>query len=222
MAQQINLYNAALRRQRQWLSLANVVLLTGLFAVHLVGIGMVLRTQASARLEAAKSLDGRLTSLRAEVAQLAGQLIGGASGDQAARELADLKQQVAMRREVLDALQHGTGLTALKEKTAIGFADYLRGLARQSVDGLWLTGFSVGQGGGGMEVRGRMLAVDRLPAYIKRLNGEATFKGRQFVSLNISRSDKAGAPKAAGTPYAAFVLTSVAVGADGKTKENER
>lgn len=222
MAQQINLYNPALRRQRQWLTLTNVAVLVVAFAVLLGAVGGVMRVQAATRQAAAQSLEVRLQALRTETAQLGGQLNGGAAGDLAARELADLKRQVVARREILNALQNGSGVTSLAGNATAGFADYLRGLARQSVDGLWLTGFSVAQGGSGMEVRGRMLAVDRLPEYIKRLNSETHFKGRQFVSLNISRSDratKAAAPL--GTPYATFVLAATPDSKDGSAKGKE-
>ena len=59
-----------------------------------------------------------------------------------------------------------------------------------------------------MEVRGRMLVVDRLPEYIKRLNAEPTFKGRQFISLNIVRADKP-AGQSQGTSFSSFVLTAM-------------
>lgn len=224
MAQQINLYNPALRRQRQWLTLSNVLLLAGVFALSLVATGFVLRAQVAARVAAVSALDGKLATLRIEVAQLGNQL-GGAGAEQAARELAELKLQVSMRREVLDAMKSGAGVDAARSQMTAGFADYLRGLARQSVNGLWLTGFSVAQGGDVMEVRGRMLAVDRLPEYIKRLNGEARFKGRQFVSLNISRPDRANPQPTGGTPYASFVLSAQPESKDGKdakTKDGGR
>lgn len=204
-AQQINLYNPALRRQRVWLTLGNVLLLAGLFGLGLAGAGLLLHRQAAAQQEIVQALEPRLVAARAETFQLGAALNGSASSDAATRELADLRQQLATRGEVLAALQGGAGIDSVRGRSTVGFADYLRGLARQTVSGLWLTGFSVAQGGGGMEVRGRMLAVDRLPEYIKRLNGEATFKGRQFVSLNISRADQASTG-AAGTPYSSFVL----------------
>ncbi|HET6720815.1 MAG TPA: PilN domain-containing protein [Rhodocyclaceae bacterium] len=206
-AQQINLYNPALRRQRVWLTLGNVLVLAALFGLGLVAAGLVLHRQAAARQATVQALETRLVAARAETFQLGAALSGDAASAAAKRELAELRQQLATRSEVLAALQGGAGIDSVRGQSTVGFADYLRGLARQTVSGLWLTGFSVAQGGGGMEVRGRMLAVDRLPEYIKRLNGEVTFKGRQFVSLNISRADKASTG-AAGTPYSAFVLTA--------------
>lgn len=207
-AQQINLYNPALRRVREWLTLTNVAMLGALFAVILFAVGFVLHQQANAKRVAVQALEAKLTVVRIETTQLAARLAGNTDSLAAGRELADLKQQVMMRSEVLAALQAGAGMGSIRGQSNMGFVDYLRALARQTVNGLWLTGFSVAQGGSGIEVRGRMLVVDRLPEYIRRLNGEASFKGRQFVSLNISRSDKANVALG-GTPHAAFVLTAM-------------
>ena len=206
--QQINLYNPALRRQRVWLSLNSVAIAAGAFALLLFGLGFVLNGQANAQRDAAAALESRLVVARAEIAQLSAQMGENVASQAAARELNEAKQQLAMRQEVLAELRKGAGLDPLKGQSTLGFSDYLRGLARQTVNGLWLTGFSVGPGGDGMEVRGRMLAVDHLPEYIRRLNGEVSFKGRQFVSLNIARAGQAG-QVVAGTPFSTFVLTAV-------------
>lgn len=220
--QQINLYNPTLRRQREWLTLVNLLALAGLFSALLLAAGWLLKNQASSLQAGVQALEARLVLARAETAQLAAALAPSASQDAATRELADLRQQVALRQEVLAALQGGAGIDPLRGQSTLGFADYLRGLARQTVSGLWLTGFSVAQGGHGMEVRGRMLGVDRLPEYIRRLNAEASFKGRQFVSLNIARPDRA-ATLPGGTPYASFVLTAEAERKDEpKAKEGGR
>ena len=221
-AQQVNLYNPALRRVREWLTLTNVAMLGALFAVILFSVGFVLHQQANAKRVAVQALEAKLTGVRIETTQLAALLAGNAESNAAGRELADLKQQVQMRSEVLAALQAGAGMSSIRGQSNVGFVEYLRALARQTVNGLWLTGFSVAQGGAGIEVRGRMLSVDRLPEYIKRLNGEASFKGRQFVSLNISRSDKVNAALS-GTPHAAFVLTAMPEPKDSaKGKESTR
>lgn len=224
MAQQINLYNPALRRQREWLTLTNVAAVSALFGCLLIAFGFALQSKIQGKKAAAVVLDARLNGARAGVLQLGGQAGKTAAEEAGERELGDLKQQVATRREVLAALQGGGQLAAELGRSDSGFADYLRGLARQSVRDLWLTGFSVGQGGDGLEVRGRMLSPGRLPEYIKRLNGEATFKGRQFVSLNISTPEKVERPGAAtGTRFSSFVLTAVPAKAGGdKRKEGGR
>jgi hypothetical protein len=67
-----------------------------------------------------------------------------------------------------------------------GYAEYLRAFSRQSLSGLWLTGFSIA-GSGELEIRGRVLSPDLLPSYIQRLNREAVLAGRSFARLEMSR-----------------------------------
>lgn len=203
--QQINLYNPALRRQREWLTLGNAVAASAILALLLGAAGAALRFQATVRAEEVQALNADLA--RAKDALLK----AGAPGNRAAAEaeLKTLQETLAARREVLVALRAGTGLSPA---ATLGFADYLRGLARQTVNGLWLTGFSVAQGGDGMEIRGRMLVAERLPDYIRRLNSEKVFQGRQFMSLQVDRPVEKDPKKASVlTPYNAFVLTSARV-----------
>jgi MSHA biogenesis protein MshI len=211
MAQQINLYNPALRWRREWMTLTNLALVAILFALVLAGVGGASRWQASRMKAEAVNLEARLVEARVRLAQLTSspQAVG------AKEELASLQQQLAARREVLAALQAGLG----KNEATAGFADYLRGLARQTVGGLWLTGFSVAQGGVGIEIRGRMTVADALPDYIRRLNAEKPFQGRQFVSLNVERTvGRDGPGNDARTPFNTFVLTSLPSEPSGKDK----
>jgi len=216
--QYINLYNPELRRRREWLTLNNVTLAVLLFSALLLAAGGATRWRTQAMKVELQTLEASLAGQRNRLAQLAAQT--GAAAAQ--HQLANLQQQLAARREVLAALQSGLGTTDSSVGT-VGFVDYLRGLARQSVAGLWLTGFSVAQGGVGIEIRGRMTAPDALPDYIRRLNAEKSFQGRQFVSLNVDRPvNKDAAKNDPRMPFNGFVLTAVAVAEAGKPPGSTR
>lgn len=221
MTQQINLYNPALRKQHEWLTLTNLAVFAGGLALLLLGGGALLQTRAAGKLAAAQLVESRLVTLRVEVAQQASRLNVNPANDAPTKVLADLREQLAMRREVLAALEGGASLGAVQGQSVSGFGDYLRALAKQTVSDLWLTGFTVGAGGAGMEVRGRMLAVDRLPQYIRRLNEEPAFKGQKFESLNLVRSDR-GVKAGSGTPHLTFVLTAVPAGGELKREGDQR
>ena len=202
MAQQINLYNPELRRKREWWTLTNAALAAGLFAVVLVSVGAYFKIQSRNAASEVVALDVQMAQAMQQMQQV-GAPVGRADAE---KELKQLQESLAARREVLVALQAGTGLQG---DATVGFADYLRGLARQSVSGLWLTGFAVQQGGEGIEIRGRMTVADRLPDYIQKLNGEKVFQGRQFMSLAVDRPVVDAAQKPGLTPFNAFVLTAV-------------
>jgi hypothetical protein len=95
------------------------------------------------------------------------------------------------RGEILRLLEGGVvGSTG-------GFAEYLRGFARQAPQGLWLTGFTIGSGGNDMEIRGSMLNPAALPDYIQRLGTEKAFQGRNFAALTMNRADPPAAVRPA-------------------------
>jgi len=188
MAQQINLYDPALRRQRDWLALGNVVALATVLAILVGALGASARSGLDTLAATAKNGESQIKAARDQIAAL---------GQQAANRKPDARvaQELAARRMLL--AESGEALRILRESVADGkqpdFGDFLRGLARQSVPGLWLTGFSFDARSGGLEIRGRTLDPALLPEYIRRLNREAAFQGRAFASLKID-AGKVDAP----------------------------
>ena len=77
-----------------------------------------------------------------------------------------------------------------------GFAAYLQAFSRQAIDGLWLTGFTVG-GAGDVAIHGRVVNPELVPAYIQRLNNESALKGREFSVLELRRPQPTAAALAA-------------------------
>ena len=95
-------------------------------------------------------------------------------------EIARLETELKLARESIEALKGG----AFGNQQ--GFAEYLRAFSRQSIGGLWLTGFNIA-GSGELEIRGRALSPDLLPSYIQRLNRERVLAGRSIAQLEMSR-----------------------------------
>jgi hypothetical protein len=124
-------------------------------------------------------------------------------------EVAEAEAQLASLRKVSAVLDSGElGNTR-------GYSEYFKALARQNVDGLWLTGVSVAAGGNDIGVRGRALDPALLPGYLGRLTREDTLRGKAFGSLQISQAapvKMAGKDAGAPAPYVEFSLQS---GADG-------
>ena len=128
-------------------------------------------------------------------------------------ELLEAERQLAALREVSGVLERGElGNTQ-------GYAEYFRALARQHVDGLWLTGVSITGAGLDIGVRGRALDPQRVPGYLNRLTGEPIMRGKAFGSLQItqggpaSRLDEGGKGVAVPAPYVEFSLAAAPGGA---------
>ena len=209
MSQQINLFSPDLRQRRELLA-ANKVAVAALALLLLVAAAAAW-TGNDARLRERRSqeLQTRLQAAKDQLAALSKELAARQHDDRLLAELFAASSQLKGREELMAYLESaGLGLSQ-------GYAQFLRAFARQTPTGLWLTGFTISEGGLDMEIHGRMLQPASLPEYIHRLNGEATFHGRSFAALDIRRTaaDKA-TPSAAGAvgqpKYIEFALTSSA------------
>ena len=192
MSTQINLYHPRFLRQRDLLTLGNAALAALILYTVLAVAGGWAWRDAATRKQAAMAVEAQLKSVK--------ERLGAASKAAAVRKpspqlIAELEQAESVLRrrgEIARLLEDGAvGSTA-------GFADYLRGFARQAPEGLWLTGFTIGAGGNDMEIRGSMLNPAALPDYIRRLGAEKAFQGRSFAALTMNRADPPPAVRPAG------------------------
>jgi hypothetical protein len=98
-------------------------------------------------------------------------------------------------------------------------AEYFRALARQSVEGLWLTGVTVGGAGSEIGVRGRALDPALMPGYLTRLRNEPVLQGKAVGSMAIAQAAPLktrgadGKDSEAPAPYVEFSLQSAPAGA---------
>ncbi len=197
VAQQINLFDPALSRKRDWLALANVSMLALLLLVAVGGAATVAQRDVPSLTTQAAANENQLKVMREQVVVL-GQRVANRKPDQR------LESELTENRLLLDA--RNAVLIALRQRmdpTAGSFAEYLRGFSRQTVSGLWLTGIVVDAASQGMEIRGRTVDPALLPAYIQRMNKEPAFQGRAFSALKLAEGKVEPVP---GTPAAKKAL----------------
>ncbi len=182
MKQQVNLFQPRFRRRKPVFSARAMVQI-----MVLVGFGMGLVYGWG---------QWRLTGLRAELDRLAAREAQAVQRLQAlheqypetrpdtrlAAEITALAREVAHKERLLAALGDDGAFGNTR-----GFSAYLEGLARQVVDGAWLTQFAIGNGGRALALVGQALAPERVPAYVQRLAREEVFAGRVFSELTIER-----------------------------------
>lgn len=187
MAQQINLYDARLERRRDWLALHYVAGLIAGLALLVGASGYLVRMDLPAMTAQAATTESQLKAARDQIAALGAKTANRKPDPRLEEELKAVRTLLGVRSEVLATLKRSIG------PDAQSFADYLHGFARQSVDGLWLTGFSIAAGdqGRGMEIRGRTVDPALLPEYIRRLNREAAFQGQSFSALRLEEAKPA-------------------------------
>lgn len=200
MSQQINLYNAALLSQKQHFSMqamlqGALVLVLGLalfyaYALHQV---QLLGKQQEESAKRYASVQERLTRNLSEFSPQQTQ-------QQLAEETGRVEVQLAALEEQVKALA-SMGNTS-------GYSEYMRGFARQTLNGLWLTGFTLSSEQ--MIMSGGALSPELVPAYIKRLSQEQSMRGKEFAALQMQQH--AWEAGKSGRPYLEFTLQSVEAG----------
>lgn len=180
MAQQINLYDPALLSKRDWFALSNVVLGAGVLAVLVVAAGWLVRLDVPALQAQAATQDIQLKAMREQVLALGKRGADRQADARLEQDLTAARQLAAARGEILGVLRQRLAADAPP------FAEYLRGFSRQTMPGLWLTGFAWDAAAGSIEIRGRTVDPALLPEYIRRLNREPAFRGHAFAALTIA------------------------------------
>jgi hypothetical protein len=177
--QNINLYDASLRIQRDWLSPESAAVAVG-SALLLVTLASGLAGWESRRLEApARDTAAALLEQQGAIQDLARQVDTLRPDPKLVAEVASTQATLEQRQAALQMLRGG-GLGDTQ-----GHAAALQAIARQSIAGLWLTGLVLDRRD--MALRGRATAPELIPAYVGRLNGEPALHGRSFRALDIQR-----------------------------------
>lgn len=183
MSQQINLLNPIFRKQRFSFTSATAMLYGVAIAAALTALAAVYEDyRLRVRQAQAQTVEGALKEVRARHDQLTAEQAARKPDPQFAARIAQLDTRLKNRQEIVAALQDGVvGTTG-------GFSEYMRVLSRQSINGLWLTGFDITAGGSELTLSGRTLSADLVPAYLQRLNQEKPLQGRQFATMRIDQS----------------------------------
>src|SRR3954470_3563176 len=202
--QQINLYNPAFKAQRSLLSLRGACAGWLVVAVMLVVFAGYQKISLYWLQQEERDLGQKLASAQAEGQRLGKEVASRRRDARIAEEVTRLEQEVKGRHEVMDVL-HAGGLGDTR-----GFSDHLRAFARQSFDGVWLTGLSIATSGKDVSVEGRALHAAYVPGYLKRLNAESAMQGHPFSELLIEEPPADPAAKAVRPNYVQFKLTTKA------------
>ena len=202
MAQQLNLLNARFAPPPQRYSARQGLLAMAAVLLLTAAGSQSLRWASSAALASSRSIEAQMAPLKAQR-----QALTGPAAIAPEAELAQLRALEAGHRRIAAALE--SGVAGARE----GHAEYLEALARRATGALWITGFSVAEDSGAIELTGRMSDTAVLTDYLRSLNAEPRFKGRPFAQLSLRSVDKQGQP----LPYTEFALLSKAGPAPGPT-----
>lgn len=210
MSQQINLFNPAFESRRRLLTPVTMAGALGGVALVMLVLGVLARARVAGMEKDAASGAQRLEQVQARLTQAS-----SAFGPRTAT--AALGERLAAAEVRLEALQKAEQIVGQGSLgNTQGYAEYFRALARQSGQGLWLTGVGIGGAGLDLAVRGRALDAALVPGFIARLGGESVMRGKTIGSLVIGEGARpqnaeatpAAEQEAGAPPYVEFQFQS--------------
>ena len=198
MSRQINLYSRAFRRQPRtfpagWTVAAVVAIAAGMSAYYAWDIQKL------------RGLSARRSQAEAQLKQLREQLVALGQAGRRTKNKA-LEDRVASAENLLKTRQELFGrLQSGEIGNRDGYAKFLAALARQRVEGVWLTGVEISGPGNDFALDGRAIRADLLPGFIKMLRNEEAFRGKPIGTLALREReiDPEGERKAQGGPAGA-------------------
>lgn len=208
MSQQINLFNPVFLKQKKHFSAV-----TMLQALLIIVVGSMVfygyaMYQVKLLAKQTAEMNVRYESEQKRLVNYINEFSPQRAQKQLNDELSMVEAQASMQEALLATLKSGAiGNTQ-------GYSEYMRAFARQSVKGLWLTGFNINGDGAQMSLQGAVVSPKLLPEYIQRMNREPVMRGKSFAELQMKRPVSTNNQPVDG--YVEFSLTSVVVSGDGK------
>lgn len=206
MSQQINLFNPDFQEKKKLFGAAAMAQALLLLFVGVLALSWYAGRSVTALQKQADSGASQLEKKKRQLATVNAEFAPRDKSAELETQLADAEAQLAALKRIASVIDRG------ELGNATGYSEYFRALARQHVDGLWLTGLAITGAGCDIGVRGRALDASLLPGFLGRLTKEKIMQGKGFGSLQISQpgegGDKTVKAKAPGTP-ASFVEFSL-------------
>lgn len=201
MSQQINLFDPQLRPKKARFTLAQLMqTMVAVLVLAAIYYGYA-AYQLGELTRRADEMAARQATEQAKLARVSAEMPALQSPEQLEAELNNLQAQVDAQQQIMDTLEGGEmGNTA-------GYSAYMRAFARQSVSGVWLTGFEIVGDGVELSLNGGALKPELVPAYIRKLGQESVMRGKTFAALKMEQGKTADARQTA--RHVDFVLQSV-------------
>lgn len=183
MLQQVNLYQAGLRKREDKLTANRFVqgllsFFAGLVVVY-GGFYWYVSAKEQTLIQIQAQHVASINSLEEEMRRHT----PVAMDEQLVKRLAQLDKELTNKKQVLDALS-GKVLGNTR-----GFAEHFTGIARRRVEGMWLTGLTIAEGGTQLGLKGSSLKPELVPRFLQALSLELAFAGTEFKTFRIVRPE---------------------------------
>lgn len=205
MSQQINLFNPALIRPRDWLTLKNVVLIYAVAAAAMYGWYNLSQNELTELTAEQQAVQMSLAAAKLDLSVVknrASQATSSKDDEQALKAVIETRD---MQSQML------TTLKFVQNEGNQHIVDYMQGFADQALKGVWLTGFKLNNFEQQLSISGQSLSPELVPAYVEKLGTHPVFHGRLFSGLALKELPLTGADSKPVTPPASNPAPAVAV-----------
>ena len=186
MRQQVNLLAPMFRKQRALFSARVTLLICAIVALALGLIYAATAWRGAALASEQVRLENQRETITRRLNELAGQFQGRGRNQSLDTERTALTQERDRKAQALEALSRR------ELGNTVGFSPQFLGLARQRLNGLWLTRIEVSASGAHMTLGGVTLAEELIPRYLRKLGGEEVFAGTEFGHAQLQRANEGG------------------------------
>ncbi len=181
--QQINLYQPIFRKQKKVFTAVAMLQVTAFVFLVLTAIYAYNWWQLQPFEQQIKRATAEHQQLQQQVSDLRAQAKKDTKSQLLEDEVKKLRRELTRKREVNAMLSEG------RFGNQAGFSSLWEGLARQHIEGLWLTSVRLEKGGRQMMLSGRTISAELVPMYIQKLSSEEAFSGLSFNVLELNRDE---------------------------------
>lgn len=201
--QQVNLFQAPFRRERQTFAAVTMLRAAGaLIAVIVLFYGISLWQVSAQRADLAQ-IEAQNAAMKKRIEELPRRAQPAEKSRQLEEEIARAERELVALANVQQVLQDKVLANTR------GYSEYLAALARQHVEGVWLTGFGITGAADSIHLQGRTVDPARVLRYVQRLASEQTLAGAEFQVFQMARPPKEKDGKQA-APFVEFQIRTAA------------
>lgn len=179
MSQQINLFNPIFRKQKKYFSAMTMAQALGMILLGSLLVAGFAGFRITGLNAQADGVNRQLLMVEGQLAQVTVEYAPRQKSNALETEMQQIESELKSLQKISETLNQGAlGNT-------LGYARYLQAFARQIIQGVWLTGFSIQGAGAQIGLQGRALTPELVPAYIRRLKNEPVMHGKSFSTLEM-------------------------------------
>jgi len=186
--QQINLVNLALIKQKQFLTLNSIAVILGVITIAMLAYYAYIKSEVNSLSMQRQQVANELIKTQTELKAITALHMPRDKDSALEKQIETLEESEKVQQQILNTLNQSSKIPTNS------YAALMRAFAKQNIDGLWLTGFSVDSQTDTLNIQGRALRGDLVPQYINGLSNEPALKGKLFSSLNNFFSDSVNFP----------------------------